>query len=500
MKARLLIIAISAVVLAGLGSMPTHAGVWEGQPYVEFEGEKFPALSELKPPPIPADNLQGLDEDGWPLVDDPKAQLGKLLFWDTRLSGDNSVNCAICHEPDQGWGLNSVISRGYPGTSHWRNSHSIINSAYMWKLFWAGAENSLEVQGKSANTGLSGNAKLDMAEERIRQVPYYIKEFKAVFGTEIPTLEDAWRAIAAFERVITQRDTPFDLYMLGDEEALYPEEIRGLELFKGKAGCIQCHNGPVFSDQKYYNTGVPLMPSFLKDPLEQITHRFQYYNKGVTENLFRTGKIDLGVYFSTHRDADIGKFRTQPLRYLIFTPPYMHNGVFDTLEEVVDFYNDGGGEDLTLAAFGIANKTKRLKPLGLTDDEKVDLVMFLESLTGEELLMTPPRIPDPMAFVYLGETYVGLPIPVVSADVEDRKEEPEDIMWTLLDGPEGATIDPKNGRVTWHNVKSPAGDPNAVIVISLKSETADGITNEQTLQVTVIPEAPPKLVLAGGEE
>ncbi len=97
-------------------------------------------------------------------MDDPKVQLGKLLFFDGRLSGDNSVSCATCHAPDQGWGLNSAISRGYPGTSHWRNSHTIVNSAYMWKLFWDGSAKALEPQGKSANTGLSGNGKTDMME------------------------------------------------------------------------------------------------------------------------------------------------------------------------------------------------------------------------------------------------------------------------------------------------------------------------------------------------
>lgn len=485
--------AISAVVVA------------QDQEFVEFEGKKFPAPAALRPPPIPADNLQTLDEDGWPLIDDPKSRLGELLFFDTRLSGDNSVSCATCHEPDQGWGLNSAISRGYPGTSHWRNSHTVINSAYMWKLFWAGSENSLEVQARTANTGLSGNGKNDMMEERLRQVPYYIKTFKEVFGSDLPILEDAWRAIAVFQRTLTQSDTPFDEYMNGDEEALDEMQIRGLELFKGKAGCIQCHNGQVFSDQKYYNTGVPLQESFLEDPLQQITHRFEYYNKGVTENLYRKGKIDLGLYFSSHRDVDIGKFRVQPLRYLIYTPPYMHNGVFDDLEEVVDFYNDGGGEDLTEKTFGIANKSPLLKKLDLTDEEKEDLVAFLESLTGEEIYMDPPEIPDPMAFVYQGETYIGLPIPVVSANVEDRvaEEDVKAVTWSLTDGPEGMTIEADSGRVTWANVQPPDGqDPDGEripITIRLRSETADGDIDEQTLHVTVISgQAPRVAAIAGG--
>lgn len=365
--------------------------------FVTFNGEKFPALAALGPPPIPPDNPQSVDENGFPRMDDSKVQLGKFLFFDGRLSGDSSVSCATCHAPEEGWGLSSTISRGYPGTSHWRNSQTVINSAYLWKLFWEGSSLALEPQAEAANTGLSGNGKLDMMEERLRQAPEYVRRFKEVFGTELPLVADSWRAIAAFQRALVQPDTPFDRYLKGDKEAPTEQQVRGLELFQGKAGCIQCHNGPMLTDEKYYNTGVPLQESFLEDPLQQVTHRFQYYSKGSTEELFRKGKVDLGLYFVSKRKEDIGKFRTAPLRYLVFTPPYMHNGVFDDLEEVVDFYNEGGGEDLIEKKFGISNKTKRLKPLNLTDEEKEDLVAFLESTTGEEILMNIPKLPETVA-------------------------------------------------------------------------------------------------------
>ena len=481
------------------------AGIWkEARGFVQIEEEKFPALTALPPPPIPPDNLQTLDEKGFPTMDDPKVQLGKLLFFDTRLSGDNSVSCATCHEPDQGWGLNSAISRGYPGTSHWRNSHTVVNSAYMWKLFWDGSAKALEPQAKAANTGLSGNGKTDMMEERLRQCPDYVKMFKEVFGTEIPLLDDAWRAIAAFERVLVQPDTPFDLYMKGDKTALDESQVRGMELFTGKAKCIQCHNGPMFNDQKFYNVGVPQQPSFLEDPIQQITHRFQYYSKGATENIYRNGKIDPGLYFVSKRKGDIGKFRTQTLRYLIYTPPYMHNGVFDTLEEVVDFYNDGGGEDMTLKSYGVANKSKRLKPLNLTEPEKADLVAFLESLSGDELYMDPPVLPALMSYVYRGETYVGLPIPVTSdADPEERKE-PEKVTWTLVEGPKGATIDPETGRITWANAQPPAEavrtGEDTPILIKIKATNVKDPSNvtEQTLQVTVYNADPPTIESLAG--
>ena len=461
--------------------------------FITVDGEKFPALAALPPPPIPVDNPQVRGADGFPpdgrTSTDPKVVLGRQLFFDVRLSGDNSVSCATCHAPDQGWGLNSNISRGYPGTSHWRNSHTVVNSVYMWKLFWAGSSLALNVQAKSANTGLSGNGKTDMMEERIRQCPDYVKQFKEVFGTEVPLLEDSWRAIAAFQRALVQPDTPFDLYMKGDKEALDEQQIRGLALFEGKAGCVKCHNGPMFTDQKYYNLGIPQQESFLEDPIQQITHRFQYFSKGATEEAYRNGKHDLGVYFSTKRKADIGKFRTQTLRYLEYTPPYMHNGVFDTLKEVVEFYNEGGKENWTEKTFGIDNKSPRMKKLGLTPAEIDDIVAFLASLSGEELLMARPILPNPMSFVYVGETYVGLPIPEVSLEVDPtKKKAPEKYTWALLSAPEGATIDANTGRVVWKNVTVPAdGKP---ITITIQSTSSKGVKAEQTLELTVLPKAP----------
>ena len=485
--------------------------IWESaRGFVHLDGEKFPALTALPPPPIPPDNKQKLDpKTQFPVMDDPKVQLGKLLFFDGRLSGDNSVSCATCHAPDQGWGLNSAISRGYPGTSHWRNSHTIVNSAYMWKLFWDGSAKALEPQGKSANTGLSGNGKTDMMEERLRQCPDYVQMFKDVFGTEIPLLEDAWRAIAAFERVMVQPDTPFDLYMKGDKSALSESQIRGKQIFEGKAKCIQCHNGPMFSDQKYYNLGLPQEASFLEDPIKQITHRFQYFSKGAAEDIYRNGKNDLGLYFVSKRKGDIGKFRTQTLRYLTYTPPYMHNGTLDSLEDVVEFYNKGGGEDLTLKNFGIANKTRRLdpkKPLNLTEQEKKDLVAFLESLSGDEMLMPLPKLPDPMAYVYKGETYIGLPIPVVSTAANpDEKKEPEKMNWSLVEAPKGATIDSNTGRVVWLNAQPPAesikANKDIPITIKLKATSVKdpNKVTEQTLLVTVYRSEPPSIeTLTGG--
>ena len=389
-------LAVLAGVLAAVGVWISTVGASpsERPGVVRFEGEEFPAPAALPPPPIPADNPQTVDAEGWPLSDDPKVELGKLLFFDARLSGDASVSCSTCHAPDEGWGLNSAISRGYPGVSHWRNSHTVVNTASLGELFWDGHTLSLETQAPSAAQGLSGNGKVDMMEQRLRQIPEYVAAFKAIFGSDRNLVKDGWRAIAAFERTLIQPDTPFDRYMHGDEAALSEEQIRGKALFEGKAGCVQCHNGPLFSDERYYNISVPLQESFLEDPMQQLGHRAQTFMRGVPEDVFRKTKLDLGLYLGTHRKQDMYKFRTQPLRYLEFTPPYMHNGVFDDLEEVVDFYNDGGREDPLIWNFGFSTKTKRMKKLDLSDEEKADLVAFLESLSGEEILMDQPSLPE----------------------------------------------------------------------------------------------------------
>ena len=341
--------------------------------------ETPPPLAALGPPPVPPDN---------PITPE-KVELGKLLFFDTRLSGDASISCSTCHEPKQGWGFADPISRGYPGAVHWRNSQTLINSAYYNKLFWAGSAGSLEAQGPAAAKGaVAGNGESDMMEARLAFIPEYRKRFKAVFGDTWPKLSNAWKAIATFERTLVQTDTPFDKYMRGDKKALSAQQQRGLALFQGKANCIACHNGALLSDQKYYNLGVPPAEDWETSGLAQVTFRYEQYAKGVTEELYRKIKDDAGLYYRTKEKADMGKFRTPSLRYTAYSAPYMHNGTFFDLQEVVEFYNEGGGTNEFAA-----NKTKLIKPLGLSETEVEDLVAFLESLSGEEILMSTPKLP-----------------------------------------------------------------------------------------------------------
>jgi cytochrome c peroxidase len=296
--------------------------------------------------------------------------------------------------PKQGWGFNDPISRGYPGVIHWRNSQTVINSAYLGKLFWTGSAKSLENQAPGAALGaVSGNGERDMVEARLAFIPEYVKRFNQVFGDDWPKVNNVWKAMAAFERTLIHNDTPFDRYMRGDKKALSGQQVRGLEIFQGKANCIACHNGPLLTDQKYYNLGLPRAEDWLTSGLAQITFRYEQYAKGVTEELYRKIKDDAGLYYRTKQKSDMGKFRTPPLRYTAYTAPFMHNGSFFDFDEVVDFYNDGGGSNEFTDGSMAANKTKLLKPLGLTDAEKEDLVAFLEALSGPEIKMSTPKLP-----------------------------------------------------------------------------------------------------------
>ncbi|MCP4908502.1 MAG: cytochrome-c peroxidase [bacterium] len=363
--------------------------------FFEIDGELFPALEPLGPPPIPKDNPQRVDAEGWPLEDDPKVKLGKLLFFEPALSGDGSVSCQTCHVQGAGWALNSAISRSYPGQSHWRNSQSVVNAAYMSKLFWDGHTASLETQAPSAAKGLAGNGKHDMMSARLTVIPEYVEMFTEAFGSIRNPMKDSWRAISAYERTLTSTDSPIDQYLRGDKDALDESQVRGMDLFNGKARCIMCHNGKLASDEKFYNLGLPRQPLFSEIAKNQIGFRSQNYGAGLPEEMFRKTKSDLGLYHRTHNHEDAGLFRTQPLRFIEYTPPYYHNGVMDDLFEVVEFYNDGGGEDYILEDMGFSTKTDRLRKLNLTSDEMDDLVAFLEGFSGTEILTSVPELPKP---------------------------------------------------------------------------------------------------------
>ena len=323
-----------------------------------------------------------------PLVDPPdrpttpaKAELGRLLFFDRRLSGDLEVSCATCHDPARGWSDAQELSTGYPGTRNWRHAPTVVNAAWLPALLWDGTAPSLEAQARGAITGpLEGHGDPWTIEERLAEVPEYARRFREAFGAERPTFDLALQAVAAFERAaVHAADSPFDRDARGAADALAPAARRGRALFEGKAGCVGCHHGPLLTDGRRHVTGVPAARLFAESPLAQIALRFQHARHGVR------GGDDLGAFEATRADADRGAFRTPPLRHLAHTAPYMHNGALLVLEEVIEFYDRGGGD--------VANRDALLRPLELTAGEKADLLAFLEGLSGPPVLMEPAPSP-----------------------------------------------------------------------------------------------------------
>jgi len=224
------------------------------------------------------------------------------------------------------------------------------------------------------------NQNLDFLEEEIRVVPEYAEAFKKVFNGE-PTREHIAMAIAAFERTLVSVNAPYDRFLKGDKTALTGEAQKGYELFKGKGKCADCHFGVNLSDDKFYALNVPENPVLLNDPRVTATMRFVakvYHYKD-----YRNLKEDPGRYLMTGNKKDWKAFRTPTLRETAKTGPYMHNGVLTTLDDVIEFFNKGGGKG-----------NRHLKPLGLNDDEKKQLKAFLEeALTGEELKISYPNVP-----------------------------------------------------------------------------------------------------------
>ncbi|MGE5893702.1 MAG: cytochrome c peroxidase [bacterium] len=310
-----------------------------------------------------------------------KVELGKKLFFDRRLSGDGTMSCASCHVPEQGFSDGLDISLSYPTTRNWRNSPTLINVAFSKYLFWDGRARTLEDQALfPMMSAFEMNQNLDFLEEEIRVVPQYAEAFKNVFGGDV-TRERIAMAIAAFERTLISVNAPLDRYLKGDRNALSAEEVKGMNIFTGKGKCVECHDGVNLSDDKFYALHVPENPEYQKDPRITATRRFvaKVYHFDDYRNL----NEDPGRYLITKDGKDWKAFKTPTLRDISKTGPYMHNGIYDTLDEVIEFFDRGGGAGNTV-----------LKPLKLTGEEKQALKTFLtEALAGEQIRISFPEIP-----------------------------------------------------------------------------------------------------------
>lgn len=310
----------------------------------------------------------------WPEIDAPDpdaAELGWYLFYDPVLSANNDMSCATCHHPDQGFGDGRVVAVGSHGEDLRRNAPSLWNVAYATSLFWDGRAESLEDQMLVPLTSPDEmGADIDEMIVELNDIPEYVEMFGAVYEDGI-TIDNVVTSIVAFERTLISSNSPFDRFAAGDFNALTPSQRRGFDIFRSAATrCFECHAWPTFTHNTFHILGVPDI-----DPEAPDLGRVEVQNA-----------------------ADATRaFRTPGLRNVALTAPYMHNGAFATLEEVVQFYADGGGP-----AFGVdVVPDEKIRGFTLTDQQVEDVVNFLISLTDEPsaLIAIPESVPSGLPVV-----------------------------------------------------------------------------------------------------
>lgn len=279
-----------------------------------------------------------------------KLALGRELFFDTRLSRNGQIACATCHDPDKGFSNGERFAVGIDEKRGQRNVPGLINVGHAGSLFWDGRSATLEEQ---AIGPIDNPDEMDMRPAalatKLNGITRYRKQFQDVFDGEA-TPERIGMALAAYERTLVSDDTPFDRFLRGDRKAMSEQAQRGMKLFFGQARCAVCHKGPNFSDDRFHNIGTA------------------------------DGLDDLGRRAVTRKEKDQGAFRTPQLREVGRTAPYMHNGRFRTLVEVVNHYNFGGVTDEQNDY-----RDPELEVLYLGEDQVDDIVAFLvEGLTTQK--------------------------------------------------------------------------------------------------------------------
>ncbi len=319
-------------------------------------------------------------------LDEDRVELGRLLFFDTRLSGDASMSCATCHQPDRTWTDGEALSKGYPGSLFFRRTPTLLGAALRRRLYWDGRLDVAELDSVARDHISEAhfmNADGRLVIERLRQVPEYEATFRRVMGSE-PTYMKILSAFSEFVRSLRPDGGLLDRH-LRTGRGLPAEAARGLDLFTGQAGCVRCHSGPLLTADSFPDLGVPENAAVFSDPLRHITFRRFFATLGVPG--YSTLRRDLGRYAVTKDPEDRGAFRTPSLRAAGSQAAFMHNGAFRTLAEVVDFYDRGAG----------AHDGAALEPLGLTAADKAALVAFLTTLTAPAASAQAPQ-PDALPY------------------------------------------------------------------------------------------------------
>ncbi len=349
------------------------------------QGQAFELIKLVRNPPL-----------GLPLLPQPKDNpissvkiaLGRKLFYDRRLSLNNTFSCAMCHVPEQGFSNNEMSTGlGIEGRSVRRNSPSLYNVAYAQLLFHDGRENSLEQQvwGPLLAHNEMANPSIGYVLDKIKHSIDYNRLFVEAFKKQ-PTMETVGQALASYERSLNSADSAFDRWYYAKQSRAVSAEVKhGFALFTGKAACGTCHTiektAALFTDQKRHNTGIGYAAAMHKDSGQQkVQVAPGVFVEVLKQNLagLNTEKPnDLGYYEVSQNPKDRWSYKTPTLRNIALTAPYMHNGALATLAEVVAFYNKGGIPNENLSPL--------IKPLHLSDAEQADLVVFLKALTGNNV-------------------------------------------------------------------------------------------------------------------
>ncbi|MBB5644078.1 cytochrome-c peroxidase [Pedobacter cryoconitis] len=309
--------------------------------------------------------------EGSPLTKNLVA-LGKVLFYDPRLSGSNQISCISCHAPEMNWSDGRQVSLGHDQAANSRNAPSLENIWYFKNLFWDGRANSLEKQLEGPiGSDIEMHQDFKLLPAKLRAIKGYAALFSSAYGDAKITQERIAKAIAGYELTFTSRKSSFDYFLEGNTKRMTDQQIQGLHLFRTKARCMNCHSGPLFTDDDFHNLGLT------------------YYKRAKYE--------DLGRYNVTKNPEDVGKFRTPGLRNVLRTRPWFHNGLFDNIEGVMNMYNNGmpqpkqKPEELNDPLF--PKTDVHIKRLNLTKTERDAIISFLAAITTEPWRITTPELP-----------------------------------------------------------------------------------------------------------
>ena len=347
------------------------------------------ALERLKNPPLGLPRVQFMS-GGQPTR--KKIALGRKLFFDRRLSRNGTMSCAMCHIPEQGFTNNELATPiGVEGRSLKRNAPTILNSAYQRSMFHDARDTSLETQvfGPLLSANEMDNPSAGWLVQTIKGLEDYWGLFEKAFG-EPANIRNIGQAIAHWERTLLSANSSFDRwYYGGDETAIGKPARRGFKLFTGKANCASCHlignRHALFTDHRLHNTGTGYIGDVLRPRktgpvnIEIAPGMKVPLSRKAVDDVDEGHLKDLGRMEVTGSPRDLYRFKTPSLRNIALTAPYMHDGSFTTLRQVVEFYNRGAPK--------ASNADPRIKPLGLSSAEMADLVAFLESLTGDNIAL-----------------------------------------------------------------------------------------------------------------